>query len=52
MRTLFVLLFLANLMLFGVGQGWFGLPPSEEGRDRGRHRQEMNADRVAVGLRH
>jgi len=51
MRTLFVLLFLANVMLFGVGQGWFGLPPSEEGRDRGRH-NEMNADRAVVGRHH
>ena len=51
MRILFVLLALANLLLFGIGQGWFGLPPSEEGRDRGRHAQEMNADRVVVGPR-
>jgi len=49
MRTLFILILLANVLVFGIGQGWFGLPPSEEGRDPARRAQELNVDKVVVG---
>ncbi len=32
MRILFVLIVLVNLALYGVGQGWLGAMPSNEGR--------------------
>lgn len=33
MRALFLLVLLANLALLAFGQGFFGPPPSEVGRD-------------------
>ena len=51
MRILFVLIVLANVVMYGIGQGWFGLAPSEEGRDPGRFRTELNAERVTLGQR-
>ena len=33
MRYLFLLLVLANVGLFAYGQGLFGMPPSETGRE-------------------
>ncbi|MFC4276045.1 hypothetical protein [Achromobacter aloeverae] len=48
MRILFVLTVLANVVMYGIGQGWFGLAPSEEGRDPGRFRAELNANRVTI----
>ena len=34
MRILFVLVVLANVALFGLGQGWLGPVPSNEGRSQ------------------
>jgi hypothetical protein len=49
MRILFVLILLANVVLYGIGQSWFGASPSEEGRDPMRLQQELNARKVVVG---
>lgn len=49
MRILFVLIVLANVVLYSIGQGWLGTSPSEEGRDPGRFKQELNADKVTLG---
>jgi hypothetical protein len=49
MRILFVLIVLANVVMYGIGQGWFGVSPAEEGRDPGRLRQELNADKITIG---
>lgn len=51
MRILFVLIVLSNAVMYGIGQGWFGLAPSEEGRDPGRFRTELNAERVTLQQR-
>ncbi|HLR30362.1 MAG TPA: hypothetical protein VK082_07270 [Paenalcaligenes sp.] len=32
MRILVILFILINIWLFALGQGFFGLPPSEQGR--------------------
>jgi len=32
MRILAILFILVNIWLFALGQGFFGLPPSEQGR--------------------
>lgn len=32
MRTLAILFIVINILLFALGQGFFGLPPSEQGR--------------------
>ncbi len=33
MRVIFILLIVANVMVLAWGQGFFGVPPSEQGRD-------------------
>ena len=48
MRILFFLIVLANVWAYGLGQGWLGIRPDDEGRDYRRASQELNADRVAV----
>lgn len=48
MRTLFLILFLANLALLGFGQGLFGPPPSEQGRDA-RMLTERNQYAIQLG---
>jgi hypothetical protein len=49
MRILFVLIVLANVVMYGIGQGWFGLAPSEEGREPTKMQQELNAGKVVLG---
>lgn len=48
MRILLVLILLANLWAYALGQGWLGQPPSDTGRMPGRLAQELNADRMSV----
>lgn len=48
MRSLFVVLLLANVALFAADRGWFGQPPSERGRDPGRLKTEIRADSIQV----
>ncbi len=43
MRVLFILIVLANLGVYGLGQGWLGVRPIDEGRDAHRTSQELNA---------
>lgn len=49
MRTLFLLILALNAILFGVGKGWFGTPPAEQGRNPARVQQQVNAQAVEVG---
>jgi hypothetical protein len=49
MRILFVLIVLANIVLYGIGQGWLGPTPSDEGREPERMQQQLNGDKVVVG---
>lgn len=48
MRSLFVLLLLANVALFGMERGWFGQPLSERGRDPARLKMEIRPDTIQV----
>jgi hypothetical protein len=48
MRFLFFLILLANLFLLGYGQGFFGAPPSEQGREPRQLLQENNQQAIAL----
>ncbi|MDX3906866.1 MAG: hypothetical protein QHC78_14365 [Pigmentiphaga sp.] len=48
MRSLFVVLLLANLALFALDRGWFGQPLSERGREPARLRTEIRPDTLRV----
>ncbi len=50
MRTVFIILMLINLGVFGFGQGWFGTPRAEAGRTAdNRLPVPLNADAVKLG---
>ncbi|CAM3368175.1 Putative N-acetyltransferase YedL [Bordetella sputigena] len=49
MRILFILIVLANLVVYGIGQGWLGAQPDDEGREPMKMQQQLNADKVVVG---
>ena len=48
MRSLFLIVLLANIALLAFGQGFFGTPPSEEGREH-RMLSERNQQAVVLG---
>lgn len=48
MRFVFVLVVLVNLGLLGWGQGFFGVPPAEQGREL-RLLSERNEQAVVIG---
>jgi hypothetical protein len=48
MRAFFLLLLAANVVVFAIGRGWLGTPPSDAGRTPGRVAQQLNADAVTV----
>lgn len=48
MRVLFILIVLANLGVYALGQGWLGARPEDEGRDPRRFSQELNPQAVTV----
>ncbi|MGB6105318.1 MAG: hypothetical protein WBF88_15865 [Pusillimonas sp.] len=48
MRTLFLIVLLANLGLLAFGQGFFGPPPSEQGREP-RMLSERNQQAALLG---
>lgn len=47
MRILFVLIVLANVWAYALGQGWLGRPPGDEGR-RSVPLNELNAGKVTL----
>lgn len=49
MRILLVLIVLANIVAYGIGQGWLGVQPEDEGREPTKMQQQLNADKVAIG---
>ncbi|WP_312539847.1 hypothetical protein [Achromobacter mucicolens] len=51
MRVLFILILLANLGVFALGQGWLGARPEDEGRDARRFSQELNPGAVTLSPR-
>ncbi|WP_459616149.1 hypothetical protein [Bordetella sp. 2513F-2] len=51
MRVLFLLIVLANVWAYALGQGWLGVPPNDEGRNPARLAQELNAGQVSLTTR-
>ena len=49
MRVLFLLIVIANIWVYALGQGWLGARPDDAGRDRSRFGQELNVERIRVG---
>jgi len=49
MRVLFLLIVIANIWVYALGQGWLGSRPDDAGRDRSRFGQELNVERIRVG---
>lgn len=49
MRVLFVLIVIANIWVYALGQGWSGSRPDDMGRDQGKIGQELNVERITVG---
>lgn len=49
MRALFLLIVIANLWVYALGQGWIGARPDDAGRDRVQSAQELNVERIQVG---
>lgn len=48
MRFIFLLVFLANAAVLALGQGFFGVPPSEQGREP-RALSERNQHAIVLG---
>lgn len=48
MRFLFLLVFIANIAVLAYGQGFFGTPPSEQGREP-RQLSERNQHAITLG---
>lgn len=48
MRLLFILILVANVALLAFGQGFFGTPPSEQGREP-RQFSQRNQDSIQLG---
>ncbi|HUG56929.1 MAG TPA: hypothetical protein VL002_01690 [Candidimonas sp.] len=48
MRFLFLIVLVANVAALAYGQGFFGIPPSEQGRDP-RQLSERNQHAVTLG---
>ena len=48
MRFLFLIVLVANVAALAFGQGFFGMPPSEQGRDP-RQLSERNQSAVTLG---
>lgn len=49
MRLLFFLIVLANVVALAYGQGFFGTPPSEEGREPRMLMLQRNPEAVTLG---
>lgn len=48
MRSLFIILLTANVLMFGLAQGWFGTRGSEPGRQPGMMSAQLNPDALTV----
>jgi type III pantothenate kinase len=50
MRILFLLIVLANVWMYTLGQGMLGTRPADQGRVVQRVNQELNANALSVSL--
>jgi hypothetical protein len=48
MRFIFLIVFMANVAVLAYGQGFFGTPPSEQGREP-RQLSERNQHAITLG---
>ena len=48
MRSIFVVLVVANVLMFGLAQGWFGSARIEPGRQPAVMGTQLNADALIV----
>jgi len=48
MRSLFVILLAANMLMFGLGQGWFGATQTEPGRNTALLETQLNAQALQL----
>lgn len=48
MKVLFILLAVVNVLMFGLGQGWFGSTRTESGRQPAFLQTQLNADALTV----
>lgn len=48
MRSIFIVLVVANVLMFGLAQGWFGSARIEPGRQPAVMGTELNADAVII----
>lgn len=48
MRILFLVIVLANVWAYGLGQGWLGPKPEDDGRDARRLSQQLNAEKITL----
>lgn len=50
MRSLFIILLVANGLMFGLGQGWFGATSVEPGRQPNMMDGQLNPDALTVKI--
>ena len=50
MRSLFVILLAANVLMFGLGQGWFGATSVEPGRQPSMMNAQLNAEALTISV--
>jgi hypothetical protein len=50
MRSLFVILLVANSLLFGLAQGWFGSPRVEPGRQPAMMDTQINPQALSISV--
>ncbi len=48
MRSLFIILLVANSLMFGLAQGWFGAPRTEPGRQPAMMDTQINAQAIRI----
>jgi hypothetical protein len=48
MKFIFISLVVINVAMFGLGQGWFGTPRAEAGRNPAMLQQQLNAAQLTV----
>ena len=50
MRSLFVVLLAANMLMFGLGQGWFGAVRTEPGTNPAVLQTQLNAQALQIAV--
>ena len=48
MRSLFIVLLVANSLMFGLAQGWFGAPRTEPGRQPALMETQINSQAIRI----